>query len=159
MISPNKYSQYGRYGLKIKGITIHNTGSQYSARELFNYLNGNCDNSSGCHFLVDKDEVIQVMPLNWKVYHTGKGNDMAFNYTIAIEICNSTDDEETYLRAQDRAIVLIKDLMERYNLTTKDIYFHVDFNNNYYCPHRILQMYKTKERFIKEVFYGNSDIG
>ena len=158
MVDESRWPQYGKYGLDVKGITIHNTGTQDSAEELFEYLNNDCKYSTGCHFLVDKEKVIQVMPLNWSVYHTGKGEDVAFKKTIAIEICNSLDDFETYLIAQNRAIKLIKKLLKKYNLTTKDIYFHNDFNNKFYCPHRILQVYKTKQTFIKEAFNGYTDI-
>lgn len=152
MLKQSKWSQYGKEGLDVKGITIHNTNSPLSAKELFSYLENECELPTGCHYLVDESEVIEVMPLNWCTYHTGKGEDVGFRKTIAIEICNSQDDEKTYMKAQDKAIKLIAELMRRYDLNIEDIYFHIDFNNQYYCPHRILQIYKTKENFIKEVF-------
>lgn len=150
MLDTNKYTQYGKFGIDVRGITIHNTNSPMSARELFNYLNNECVTTQGCHFLVDKDEIVSVMPTTWCTWHTGKGNDWAFRYTLAIEICNSQDKEEDYLKAQAKAVNLIKQLLDQYGLSTKDIYFHCDFNHQTYCPHRILQMYKTKENFIRE---------
>lgn len=151
MIDENKYSQFGEIGLTPKGITIHNTGNDdMSARDLFNWLNNECKSSQGCHYLIDHNEIIEVMPLNWKVYHTGKGRDWAFHNTIAIEICSNLDNE-LYKQGQDKAIGLIRELFERYELNTNDLYFHNDFAP-YYCPKNILDIYKTKQNFIREEF-------
>lgn len=158
MITFNKMRQFGKEGLDVKGITIHNSGSFSSAREIFDWLNNECKTSQGCHYLVDSKEIIQVMPLNWSVYQTGKGEDFAFKNTISIEICESHCPIEVYLKAQNNAVVLIKKLMNRYELTDDDIYFHIDFNSVTYCPHRILDLYKSKYQFIKEVLHANSDV-
>ena len=152
MLDENKWIQYGAKGLVVKGITIHNTNSTKSAEEIEKWLNNENKGSNGCHFLIDSREVRQVMPVDWKVWHTGKGNDVAFRNTLAIEICESQCDLDTYMLAQSRAIEYIKALMKEYELTTKDLYFHSDFNNQFYCPHRILQIYKTKENFIRKEF-------
>ena len=94
MLDKNKWSQFGKERLEPTCITIHNTGNyDMTARELFDYLNNECLTSQGCHFLVDDKEIIEVMPLNWKTYHTGKGEDYAFNKSIAIEICSNLDDK------------------------------------------------------------------
>lgn len=151
MINENKYSQFGEKGLNPIAITIHNTGSDLTARELFDWINDECQTSQGCHYLVDDNEVIEVMPLDWKVYHTGKGRDWAFNNSIAIEICSNIDNGK-YFRGQDKAIKLIKKLMKKYSLETKDLYFHIDFNPQSYCPKNILDIYKDKKTFIKEEF-------
>ena len=150
MIDSNKYLQYGfKRNNDIKGIVIHNTGSDLSARQVFNYMN-KTKSSSGCHYLIDDKEIIEVMPLDYCVYHTGKGIDWSCKNTIAIEIVSNVDDTK-YLKGQDRAINLIKELMERYDLTTNDLYFHNDFAN-VYCPSDILRIYGNKKNFIKEVF-------
>ena len=44
----------------------------------------------------------------------------------------------------------IKTLLDKYNLTTKDIYFHNDFNTRTYCPHKILDYYGNKKNFIEK---------
>lgn len=151
MIDSNKYLQYGfKRDSDIKGIVIHNTGSDLSARQVFNYLNSKCKTSQGCHYLIDDKEIIEVMPLDYCVYQTGKGIDWACKYTIAIEICSNVDDKK-YLKGQDRAINLIKDLMEKYNFTINDLYFHKDFAN-VYCPSDILRIYGSKQNFIRKEF-------
>lgn len=135
----------------VRGITIHNTGNGKSARELFDDLNEH-HGIRLCHFLVDENDIIQTIPLCECAEHTGKGYDVGNMNTIAIEICRSTSDEELYLQAQEKAVELINALMQSYGLTTDNLYFHIDFNSQTYCPHRILQMYGSKKNFIKEVF-------
>lgn len=152
MLDINKWSQYGKEGLEPTCITIHNTGNyDMTARKLFDYLNNECLTSQGCHFLVDDKEIIEVMPLNWKTYHTGKGEDYAFNNSIAIEICSNLDDE-LYLKGQENAIRLIKNYMDKFNIPKEEIYFHIDFNPTTYCPCNILDLYKTKEIFLNKFF-------
>ena len=136
--------------MEVKGITIHNTGNDLSAREVYKLLEKN-KNRNYCHFLVDENEVINCFPTSQPASHTGKGYDFGNMYTIAIEICRSRSDLETYMKAQERAIGKIKELMEEYHLTKDDIYFHSDFNA-VRCPHRIFEIYKTKGDFINECF-------
>lgn len=152
MLDKNKWSQFGKEGLEPTCITIHNTGNyDMTARELFDYLNNECLTSQGCHFLIDDKEIIEVMPLNWKTYHTGKGEDYAFNNSIAIEICSNLDDE-LYLKGQENAIRLIKNYMDKFDIPKDEIYFHIDFNPTTYCPCNILDLYKTKENFLNKFF-------
>lgn len=133
--------------MKVKGITIHNTGNEYTARHLYQILKDNRQ-LSYCHYLVDEHEAIQTTPETMEAIHTGKGYDFGNRYTLAIEICRSTCDEHLYLKAQHNAVKLIKALMIKYNLTKDDIYFHIDFNEQAKCPHRILDIYGTKGEFI-----------
>ena len=112
--------QFGIPGLTIRGITVHNTGNDLSAYENYEWME-TTKTSAGTHFFVDETEVIQAMPLDWCVFHTGMGVDWACRNTIAIEICRSQSDRKVYRDAEDRAILLIKDLMEAFNLTNKDI--------------------------------------
>ena len=140
--------QFGHAGLEVLGITVHNTGNKYSARENYDWMTGTIY-STGCHYFVDENEVIEALPLDWCCYHTGKGDDWACQHTIAIEICRSQSDDQTYDAAEKRAVKLIKKLMKQYKLTADDVYFHNDFNRRAYCPHRILSREKKaawKER-------------
>lgn len=132
----------------IKGITIHNTNSELSAREIADDLIAQ-QKINLCHYLVDEQEVINIYPVEYEASHTGRGFDFGNKYTIAIEICRSQCKDDLYFKSQDRAIKLIKYLMKKYSLTKDDIYFHNDFNT-VRCPHRILEIYQTKERFINE---------
>lgn len=137
--------------MQVKGITIHNTGNGLSAKGIYNILK-NGKRTYLCHFLVDENEVIICTNEDEMSYHSGKGYDFGNLYTISIEICRSTSEEELYLKAQQKAIELIKSLMEKYNLTNRNIYFHNDFDSDANCPHRILRIYKSKKNFLERNF-------
>lgn len=149
MLSEDKLYQYGLPRTEdINCIVIHNTGNyEKSAKELYDYLENECTTTNGTHFLVDHNEVIQVAPLDWAIFNTGNGYDYSFHHSIAIEICSNNDDE-LYLQGQDKAIELIKELMNEYKIPRSEIYFHKDFAPNFYCPNDILRIYKTKKRFL-----------
>lgn len=133
----------------VKGITIHNTGNSDSAQEIYQRLLDS-KKTNLCHYIVDEKEVVNCYPVEMEASHTGKGYDFGNRYTIAIEIARSMCDEQLYIEAQNKAIELIKNLMSEYDITNNDLYFHMDFNPQTKCPHRILEIYKTKERFINE---------
>lgn len=135
----------------VKGITIHNSGNELSAKEIYCNLIKN-KQTNLCHFLIDENEIIKTWSEEQEASHTGKGYDFGNRYTIAIEICRSMCSDELYLKAQERAINFSKVLLDKYNLTTDNIYFHMDFNPQTKCPHRILEKYITKERFINECY-------
>lgn len=150
-INYSKARQYGDPSLPfvVKGITVHNTNSIYSAAMIYAEMQES-KSTAGCHYLVDEDEVIQVLPLTQNAWHTGKGYDFGNLYTIAIEICRSQMHWDVYKKAQDRAVNLILDLMKEYNLTPDNIYFHSDFNPRTTCPHLIKEVYGTKKEWIRK---------
>ena len=135
----------------VKGITIHNIGNDMTARENYELMVA-AKQTNLCHYLIDESEVINVMPENAEASHTGKGYDFGNRFTIAVEICRSQSDEVLYMKAQKKAIAFIKKLMKKYKLSTDDLYFHMDFNQQAYCPHRILEIYGNKGEFINGCF-------
>lgn len=143
---------------KIKGITIHNSGNSLSADEIYNQLKTNGINYLA-HYLVDDEKIINSFPLEFCSFHTGKGYDFGNKYTISIEILRSDCDIDQYLKAQNNAIILIKELLDKYDLDFNQIYFHNDFNKKTYCPHRILDLYGSKENFIRRNFHADSNNG
>lgn len=135
----------------VRGITIHNTGNELTARENFDLLYANHQERL-CHYLIDECSVVRSWPETMEATHTGKGYDYGNRFTLAIEICRSTCDIELYMKAQDNAVRFIKKLMKKYDLTNDDLYFHRDFDQGNSCPHRILELYKTKGEFINGCF-------
>ena len=142
--------QFGFRGMKVRGICVHNTGNELSAAENYANMENRKDNR-GCHFFIDEKEVLQAMPLNWCVYHTGMGKDWGCRYTLAIEICRSQAAPDLYAQAEQKGVEYIKYLLDRYELSTADIYFHNDFNQRTYCPHHILDN-ETKTEWIERCF-------
>ena len=149
MLPSNKFNQYGfpRTEADIKGITIHETGSELSARELEQYLSEECKTSQGTHYFVDDKDIVQVMPDDWAVFHSGKGYDYGNRYTIAIEICSNINDEK-YKAAEDRAISLIYNLQKKYHISTDMIFFHQDWDERKFCPKTIINNYGTAKNFV-----------
>lgn len=151
MIDRNKYEQYGfqRNKEDVKIIVLHNTGNyEMSARDLYKWLNEESTTSQGTHFIIDHNEIIEIMPVEeWGVYHTGKGKDFAAKYGIAIEICSNLNTDK-YLQGEQKAMELVKSLIKKYHLTKNDIYFHQDFNNTIHCPNDILNIYGNRKNFI-----------
>ena len=149
MIKESKWNQYGfpRQTGDIKGITIHESFAvNKTAAELFSFYDDISKENSGVHYVVDASEVIQIMPDDWSVYHTGKGKDFGNLYTIAIEICSNLNND-LYEAAVDNAVSLIKSLEAQYYLTNERIYFHKDFNNKIYCPKSLIDEYGTARNF------------
>ena len=154
MIEERLYRQFSNNKKRIiKGITIHNTGNSLSAKENVEFMAQSCLHFS-THVFIDEKEVIEVLPLSIGSYHTGKANDKGNNETIAIEICRSTSSLDIYLQAQKKAIIWIKEKLNENQLDYTTIYFHNDFDERAYCPHRILSIYNNKKNFIKkEILY------
>ena len=148
MLSEEKWRQYGVSGNKLRGIVVHNTNNQkMSAKDLEYWLENECRTSQGCHYIVDHEEVRQIMPLSWSAFNVGNGMQFGNTDCIAIEICSNPSTKK-YLAGQSKAIDLIEELMEKYDLTCKDIYFHRDFQPNINCPAQILQLYGDKQTFL-----------
>ena len=149
MISKKKWLQYGVQGSKIKGIVIHNTNNpKMNAEELENWLENDNQGSGGCHFLIDDKEVRKVMPISWSVFNVGNGMQFGNLDCIAIEVC-SLPNEDKYEQAEKRAIDLIKELMDKYNIKSRNVYFHRDFDKTINCPAQIIKRYGSSKAFIK----------
>lgn len=159
MLPENKWPQFGKPRTEedITCIVIHNTGNvELSARQLFDWLKDECRTSQGCTYLVDHEEIIQVLPDTWCVYNTGKGEDYAFHHGIAIEICDNLNDD-LYNMGQDKAIGLIWSLQKKYRISTDMIFFHNDFSPRAYCPHVILDKYGNSKNFVYQEIYKEEE--
>lgn len=143
--------------MMVKGITIHNTGNTLTALQNYKMLKdgGRLD---ACHFLIDDKKIVNTWDENEPAYHTGKGYDLGNMNTIAIEICFSKRDLKQYLKAEEKAMGFVKELLDKYELNSSCIYFHRDFNHTSNCPHRILEIYGDKKSFIRKYFEEGLDV-
>lgn len=148
MLPEEKWKQFGLPNAQISGIVIHNTNNQSkSAVELEKWMM-NTNESRGTHYLIDKNETRQVMPLDWSVFNTGMGLDFGNLHCISIEIVSHAAEKDC-LKAEQRALKLIRKLMKQFSLTEDDIYFHRDFQPNVNCPAQIIRRYGNKQNFLK----------
>lgn len=152
MINENKFRQYGfpRPDTDILGICIHETDKDnMNAQQWFDYFDKESKNSFCYSYVCDDEQILQIMPDTYAVYHTNKGNDWGCRYSIAIAICTNINNEK-YLKAQDNCVLLVKQLMEKYNIGKDAIYFHNDFDSRDYCPKTLLNTYGSVKRFVIE---------
>jgi len=150
MIANNRYKQFSiDQQLIIRGITIHNTHNAYSARENLQWMEHSALNFAA-HVFIDENEVVEALPLARGCFHTGKAFDRGNQETIAVEICRCTSSLSLYLEAQKRAIHWIKKTLTANNLDQRAIFFHQDFDERAYCPHRIFEIYGNKQNFIEK---------
>lgn len=129
-------------------IVVHNTANVASAYNEVRWLSNITNTSStSFHFAVDDIEVYQAISTNNAAYHAG-------NYdinlkSIGIEIAKSKlDDENIKNTAINNAVLLIKLLMNNYDIDISDVITHKDASGKN-CPHDIL------ERYGLEILYQN----
>lgn len=161
-----------------KSITIHNTGNSNrnaNAKAHSNYLKNLEKNPIksrvSWNFVVDKDMVIQNIPIDEIAYCQGhsRGN----RESISIEICDCyKKGSKDYDKAERNAIVLAGNLVRYYGFNKNEIFKHQDWTGKY-CPNRILSEGRWREvqdriyelgmksenngRELMIIVYGNQD--
>lgn len=123
--------------ITVSYITIHTTenksaGANADAHARF-ASNGGGSAGVSWHFTVDKDKIIQHLPLNEQGYHAGTsaGN----NSSIGIEITENSDGD--FEQATNNAARLVKYLMNYFGFGINHIVPHQHWSGKY-CPRPIL---------------------
>lgn len=113
-----------------KYITIHSTGNDRStAQNEADYVNRN-NLSTGYHYVVGDDIIIQVVPDNEVAYHAGDGRDGKGNtQSIGIEMVH-TGNREKVIR---NTIQLTKLLQDKFNIPISNVVRHHDWSGKN-CP-------------------------
>ncbi len=139
LINPNMYEYKCPYSMTPKGICIHNTANDASARNEIAYMQRNY-NEVSFHIAVDDNEAIQGLPLNRNAWATGDGANGEGNRNyIQVEICYSKSGGDRFINAEKRAAKEVALLLKQYGWGIDHIRKHQDFNGKY-CPHRTLDM-------------------
>ena len=135
----SNYSLKCPYLMNPKGLCIHNTYNDASAKNEIDYMISNDDNVS-FHYAIDDKEVIQGIPENRNAFHAGDGSygEGNRNY-IGIEICYSKSGGERFAKAEKNAAVFIAQKLKEYGWDISNVKKHQDFSGKY-CPHRTLDM-------------------
>ncbi len=118
-------------------ITFHNT---YNDAPAINERNNVANNSQGTsfHIVVDDKEAIQLIPFNRNAWHAGDGGSGRGNrHSIGVEICYSKSGGPRYEQAVRNAIIVIRQLMDQFNIPIDRVKTHQERNGKY-CPHRML---------------------
>jgi hypothetical protein len=139
------------YEMKPTRIVVHNTANDASADAEIKYMNRSPEQGGvqvSYHYAVDDIEAVQGLPENRNGWHAGDGNGKGNREGIAIEICYSKSGGERFIKAEQNAVDLIVDILNRYGWGMDKITKHQDYMNKY-CPHRTLDM--GWDRFLKMI--------
>lgn len=148
LLSSSLYSWKSPYAMTPTRIVVHNTANDASADAEIKYMNkseaqGGIQTSF--HYAVDDKEAVQGLPENRNGWHAGDGNGKGNREGIAIEICYSKSGGSKFTKAEQNAVELIVDILNRYGWGIDKVTKHQDYSGKY-CPHRTLDMGWT--RFI-----------
>ena len=147
IVSNSKYYIKCPFEMQPTRIVVHNTANDASARNEIAYMTNN-DYEISFHYAVDDIEIVQGIEENRNAWHAGDGNGIGNREGIAIEICYSLSGGEKFDKAEDNAVDLIVDIMNRYGFSINEITKHQDYSGKY-CPHRTLD--NGWERFINKI--------
>lgn len=149
LVSPSKYSIKCPNIITPKGITVHNTANDASARNEISYMNSN-NLEVSYHFAVDDKEAVQGLPLNRNGWHASDGLGSGNMTTIAIEICYSLSGGARFDKAEENAAELIAMLLQERGWGIDKVKRHYDYApNKKYCPHRTMD--KGWDRFLNMI--------
>lgn len=136
------------YSMTPTRIVVHNTYNDASANNEIAYMIRNT-NKVSFHYAVDDIEVVQGLEENRNSWNAGDGGKGTGNREgIAIEICYSKSGGEKFIKAEQNAVKLIVDILNRYGWGIDKVTKHQDYSRKY-CPHRTLDM--GWQRFLNMV--------
>lgn len=149
LVPESKWGIKCPYEMTPKGITVHNTANDASARNEIAYMTNN-DYETSFHYAVDDKEAVQGLPLNRNGWHASDGNGPGNRTTIAIEICYSKSGGERFDKAEENAAELIANLLKKYDWDISVVKRHYDYApDKKYCPHRTMD--KGWDRFLNMI--------
>lgn len=147
IVPSSKYDIKCPFEMKPTRIVVHNTANDASARNEIAYMTNN-DYETSFHYAVDDVEIVQGIEEDRNAWHAGDGNGVGNREGIGIEICYSLSGGERFDKAEDNAVDLIVDIMNRYGFSIEQVTKHQDYSGKY-CPHRTLD--NGWERFINKI--------
>lgn len=147
IVPSSKYDIKCPFEMKPTRIVVHNTANDASARNEIAYMTNN-DYETSFHYAVDDVEIVQGIEEDRNAWHAGDGNGVGNREGIGIEICYSLSGGERFDKAEDNAVDLIVDIMNRYGFSIEQVTKHQDYSGKY-CPHRTLD--NGWESFINKI--------
>ena len=152
LMNPSLYGWKSPYSMNPTRIVVHNTANDASADQEIRYMNkseAEGGRQVSYHYAVDDIEAVQGLPENRNGWHSGDGGNGKGNREgIAIEICYSKSGGDRFIKAEQNAVELIVDILNRYGWGIEKVTKHQDYSGKY-CPHRTLDM--GWDRFINMI--------
>lgn len=131
------------YDMKPEFIVVHNTANDASADNEVKHMHKSKAQGGvqvSYHYAVDDKEVVQALEENVNGWHAGGGSNGKGNRKgIGIEICYSKSGGDRFTKAEENAVELIVDILNRYGWGIDKVKKHQDFMKKY-CPHRTLDL-------------------
>lgn len=135
LVSKSKYPIKCPYYMIAEFVTYHETANDASANNEVSYMNNN-NSSTGYHFAVDDEEVVQGIPLDRNAFHCGDGvNGTGNRKSIGVEVCYSRSGGTRYKKAESLAIRFIAQLLHERNWGVDRVRQHFNWSGKN-CPHR-----------------------
>lgn len=146
MCPKSKYDIKCPYSMTAEYITVHNTANKASAKSEISYMIGN-NNKVSYHYAVDDEQIVQGIEENRNTWNAGDGtNGKGNRKTISIEICHSTNPDETkFLNSEKLAAKFIAYKLKEKGWGIDKVKKHQDWSGKY-CPHKTLDL--GWERFL-----------
>ncbi len=122
-------------------IIIHETANRASganAQAHYAYWNRDASARASAHFVVDDQEILNLVPLTCVAWHIGDGgvaNPVNNQNAIGIEICVNADG--SFPRAVKNALMLTRYLMREYQIPAANVRRHYDVSGKH-CPATML---------------------
>jgi N-acetylmuramoyl-L-alanine amidase CwlA len=166
MLTPNPYSRPQDTVNKVKGIVVHWTASpQGRNKGVWNYFEKRKNGEGGygsAHFIVDLDGTIwNCIPTNEMAYHVGsstytteaknKLGSYPNNCTVGIEFCITDDHGRMNKSTWNEGAKLVAYLLEKFNLTTNDIWLHQEVVGWKDCHRYFVENPNEYDRFKNDV--------
>ncbi len=139
----------------VKGITIHNTNGNADAETYTRstYPNQNML-SSRVHYYIDDKEIWQNLREDEVGWHAGDGRGPGNETTISLEIITKGKTIKDEIKAEDNGAKLCAILLDKYNLSIKDVYTHKYWSGKN-CPINILPRWND---FLNKVQFHLTNI-
>lgn len=141
------------------GITVHNTqsisvGSGTTMAEQYSRAtaNGNMGDVR-VHFYIDDKEAWQNLPLDLQGWHAANSTGNA--KTISIECIMDAPSGARNEKAEDNCARLVAYLLDKYKMTTANVYSHSHWYNGKTCPLYILPHWNSFLKLV-EKYMDNS---
>lgn len=147
LVPKERYYLKCPYTMTPTRIVVHNTGNDASARNEIDYMIRN-DYETSFHYAIDDKEIVQGIEENRNAWHASDGNGKGNREGIAIEICYSKSGGERFTKAENNAVILIVDILNRYCWDIDKVPKHQDYFGKY-CPNRTLDL--GWDRFLNDI--------
>lgn len=137
-----------------KYLVIHETANRNkgaNAKAHYNYWSTNKSANASTHFVVDSEEIYQMLDLTNMAWHVGdnKGYSNIYNNnSLGIEIC--VNEDGNYLKAREYTIALAALLMRMYDMNSNQLKRHFDASGKY-CPYYMLEDSSLWDDFVSQV--------